>query len=147
MLGIQTEYQCDAMRYHGGKVVCMDSTHGTNVYDFLLEPIMVVDSYGEGLPVAWALTNHEDVTVLTEFLKELKTRTGDIHPEIFMSDDAQQFYNAWHIVFGGSPSKILCMWHVDRSWRKSLNEHVENSQCCIEIYRQLRVLLMEQNKT
>jgi len=40
------------------------------------------------------LTNHEDVTVLTEFLKELKTRTGEIHPEIFMPDDAQQFYNA-----------------------------------------------------
>ena len=30
LLGIQTEYQCDAMRYHGAKVVCMDSTHGTN---------------------------------------------------------------------------------------------------------------------
>ena len=76
-----------------------DSTHGTNVYDFLLVSIMVVDSYGEGLPVAWALTNHEDTTVLTEFLKELKTRTGDIHSEVFMSDDTQQFYNASMVAF------------------------------------------------
>ena len=124
----------------------MDSTHGTNVYDFMLVSILVVDSYGEGLPVAWALTNHEDTTVLVEFLRELKTRTGNINPEIFMSDDAQQFYNAWCMVYGGSSSKLLCMWHVDRSWRKSLNEHVEDSQSRIEIYHQLRVLLLEQNK-
>ena len=124
----------------------MDSTHGTNVYDFSLVSIIVVDSYGEDLPVAWALTNHEDTTILVEFLKKLKTRTGEMHPEIFMSDDAQQFYNAWHMVYGGFPSKLLCMWHVDRSWRKSLNEHVENSQSRVEIYHQLRVLLIEQNK-
>jgi len=47
LLGIQTEYQCNAMRYHGAKVVCMDSTHGTNVYDFSLLSIIVVDSYGK----------------------------------------------------------------------------------------------------
>jgi len=86
LLGIQTEYQCDAMQYHGAKVICMDSMHGTNVYDFMLVSIIVVDNYGEGLPVAWALTNHEVATVLVEFLKELKARTGDIHPEIFMLD-------------------------------------------------------------
>jgi len=38
------------------------------------------------------------------------------------------------------------MWHVDRSWRKSLNEHVGDSQSRIEIYHQLHVLLIEQNK-
>ena len=69
LLGMQTEYQCDAMRYHGTKVICMDSTDGTNVYDFSLVTIIVVDSYGEGLPVAWALTNHEDTAVLVEFLR------------------------------------------------------------------------------
>jgi len=50
------------------------------------------------------------------------------------------------MVYGGSPSKLLCMWHVDRSWRKSPNEHVENNQSRIEIYHQLRVLLLKQNK-
>ena len=147
LLGIQTEYQRDTMQHFGNKLICMDSTHGTNVYDFLLISIIVVDDYGEGLPVAWALSNHEDTSVLLHFLQALKTQVNEVHPDIFMSDDAQQFYTAWCTVFGGTPSKLLCMWHVDRSWRKSLNEHVDNNQCCIEIYHQLRVLLLEQNKT
>lgn len=56
LLSIQTEYQCNALRYFGNKIICMDSTHGTNVYDFLLVSILVVDDHGEGLPVAWAIT-------------------------------------------------------------------------------------------
>ena len=147
LLGIQTEYQRDAMQHYGNKLKCMDSTHGTNVYDFLLISIIVVDNYGEGLPVAWALSNHEDTSVLLNFLQALKTRVKEIHPAIFMSDDAQQYFTSWCTVFGDTPSKLLCMWHVDRSWRKSLNDHVNNSQCRIEIYHQLRVLLLEQNKT
>jgi len=147
LLGIQTEYQCDAMQHHGNKLICMDSTHGTNLYDFLLISVMVVDEYGEGLPVAWAISNHEDTAVLVEFLQGLKTRTGEVHPDVFMSDDAQQFYNAWNTVYGATPAKLLCMWHVDRSWRKSLSEHVEGSQCRIEIYHFLRGILVEQNKT
>lgn len=147
LLGIQTEYQRDAMQHYGNKIICMDSTHGTNIYDFLLISILVVDDFGEGLPVAWALSNHEDTTVLLHFLEALKTKVNEVHPTTFMSDDAQQYYTAWCTVFGGTPSKLLCMWHVDRSWRKSLNEHVDSSQCRIEIYHQLRVLLLEQNQT
>ena len=54
----------------------MDSTHGTNVYDFLLISIVVVDDHGEGLPVAWAITNHETTTVLEEFLHAVKRQTA-----------------------------------------------------------------------
>ena len=34
------------------KGVCIDSTHGTTGYDFLLTTVMVTDECGEGLPVA-----------------------------------------------------------------------------------------------
>ena len=68
-------------------------------YDFLLISIIVVDDYGEGLPVAWAISNHEDTYVLLHFLQALKTKVNEIHPTIFMSDDAQQYYAAWCTVF------------------------------------------------
>ena len=42
------------------KVICIDSTHKTTGYDFLLITVMVVDEYGEGYPVAWCLSNRED---------------------------------------------------------------------------------------
>ena len=41
----------------------MDSTHGTNAYDFNLMTVLVVDGFGEGIPVAWAVANREDATI------------------------------------------------------------------------------------
>ena len=48
-IGIQTTIQSSMMRKFGHqRIVCIDSTHGTNGYDFLLVTIEVVD---EGYPV------------------------------------------------------------------------------------------------
>lgn len=105
----------------------------------------MVDDHGEGLPVAWAISNHENLSTLLVFLYAVKAQNGDINPTIFMSDDAEQFYTAWCTVFGGNTKKLLCAWHIDRSWRKSLNELVNDKQNRIEIYHCFRVLLLEQN--
>ncbi len=41
ILGIQTEFQRDMLRKFGSNVICMDSTHGTNSYDFYLTTVLV----------------------------------------------------------------------------------------------------------
>ena len=51
------------------KIVCLDSTHGTTMYDFLLITVMALDEHDEGVPIAWALSNREDLSVLVEFFK------------------------------------------------------------------------------
>ena len=61
-----------------------------------------------------------------------------------MSDDTPQYFNAWKGVFVAWHKKILCAWHVD--WT-ALNKHVLDKQCRIEIYHQLRVLLMENDES
>ena len=58
--------------------------------DFLLT-VLVIDEYGEGIPVAWLLPNKEN-TVLMEFLKEVRRTSGYLAPKWFMSDDANQFF-------------------------------------------------------
>ena len=144
LLGIQTEFQRDMLVKYGGECICMDSTHGTNAYDFNLITVLVVDGFGEGIPVAWAVANREDATILVELLKSIKERTGPLQPRWFMSDDANQYFNAWKGVFGAKEtSKLLCAWHVDRAWRTALNQHVRTQQARNEIYHQLRILLME----
>jgi hypothetical protein len=47
LLCIQTEFQKDMLQKFGSKAICMDSTHGTNCYNFNLATIVVVDDYGE----------------------------------------------------------------------------------------------------
>ena len=48
LLAIQTRHQ-QLFQAFASKVVCMDSTHGTNHYDFKLITVMVADQFGQGL--------------------------------------------------------------------------------------------------
>ena len=90
--------------------------------------------------------NHSGYVLCTgqEFLKAIRERTGPLQTCWFMSDDANQYFNAWKGVFHDKETKkLLCAWHVDRAWRTALNQHVNTKQSRIEIYHQLRILLME----
>ena len=61
-----------------------------------------------------------------------------------MSDDADQFFNAWSCVFGKNDTKkILCSWHVDRSWRKAILQHINDKETQIQVHHHLRILLTE----
>ncbi len=48
ILAIQTEFQWEMYQQYASSVICIDSTHKTNVYDFKLVTLLVVDEYGEG---------------------------------------------------------------------------------------------------
>ena len=124
--------------------MCIDSTHGTNAYNFNLTSVVVIDEFGEGIPVGWMISNREDTLVLVEFLKAIRHQSGPLSPLWFMTDDAQQYYTACRAVFGANGTKkILCAWHIDRAWRKALHENIEGNDKQIEVYHQLRLLLTE----
>ena len=148
LLAFQTKFQSDVLKEYGNSVVCMDATHGTNMYDFQLITLLVIDAHGEGIPVAWAISNREDTLHITEFLSAVKSRVGDISPKVFMSDDADQYYKSWCTVMGvNSTKKLLCAWHVDRAWRKGLARHIQDVHTRLEVYHQLRVLLSVREET
>ena len=49
VLALQTPFQAYMLKTFGNdKVICIDSTHGTNAYDFALTTVIVVDELGEG---------------------------------------------------------------------------------------------------
>ena len=65
-----------------------------------------------------------------------------------MTDDAEQYFNAWKFVFAEKDTnKVLCSWHVDRAWRKGLQQHIGESSKRAEVYHLLRVLLSEREKS
>jgi hypothetical protein len=143
VLCIQTEFQRDMLRMFAKNAICIDSTHGTNMYDFHLVSIVVIDEYGEGIPVAWMVTNREDIIMLTYFFEAIKAKAGDMSPRWFMSDDCETYYTAWQAVFGKESRKILCAWHLHRTWRRALNEHIKEKKEQITIYHHLNLLLSE----
>ena len=116
-LVIQTPLQSEMLQSCGdNKVICVDATHGTNAYNFLLISLIVVDEFGEGFPAGWCFSNKEDKTLLVNFFTHLKSRSGNIGPQWFMSDDADQYFSAWVNTYDQKSKKLLCNWHVDRSW-------------------------------
>ena len=110
-------------------------------------PITIFKAQGT-VAVGWMISNREDTLVIVEFLKSIKSRVGNLKAEYVMSDDAEQFVNAWQGFLGNkedNTKKLLCTWHVDCSWRRSLHDlvHVENER--VEIYHHLRTLLETNN--
>ena len=61
---------------------------------------------------------------------------GKCVPKILMSDDAEQFYTAWTVVFGPGPKKLLCTWHVDRAWRTNLSL-IQSKDTAALVYKNL----------
>lgn len=148
LLGIRTEFQRDIMKRFGSETICIDVTHGTNMYDFNLLTVIVIDDYGEGIPVAWMVSNREDSMLLIQFFRALKCRVGSIEPKWFMSDDADQYFNAWKAVFGAiGTNKLLCAWHIDRSWRHGLKDHILGKEEQINMYHHLCALLTEREES
>ena len=57
-----------------------------------------------------------------------------------MSDDADVYYNAWSFVMGEPHRKLLCVWHVDRAWKKNLCK-IKNKTLHPKIYKIARSLM------
>ena len=85
----------------------------------------MVDEFGEGYHAAWCLYNRTDKYILIDFLMAVRNRVGAIKARWVMTDIAEQYFSAWVAVFGLEPCKLLCIWHVNRTWRgaiKSIND-------------------------
>ena len=150
LLGYMNSSQCEMLKGFGTKdlsVVCCDSTHGTNAYNFLLTTVMVLDSNREGFPVAFLFSNRESESVLALFFKAIKQQSGQIHCQSFMSDMAPQSYNAWSSVMGDSDNHLYCAWHVDKAFRENIQHRVKDSESRANTYKMVRTLMVERDVT
>jgi len=144
MLVIISEAQIAGIQaiYKPGSEVAMDSTHGTNAYDFQLTTVMFIDEYGEGFPGVFCFSNRTDESAMCAFLEVCKENIGcDLEQAILMTDDAESFYNAWQSVFSEPAHRLLCVWHIDRAWRKNLSKVTGDSLLKATVYKTLRCLL------
>ena len=96
------------MIQHASSLVCIDSTHCTTGCNFLLITVLVKDDYGEGVPVAWLLTNREDICALDPFFAELKLRVGNI--EVVVVVVYFIFSRLLYLAFSANLG-LLCMPH------------------------------------
>jgi hypothetical protein len=141
---IMTPSQQEMLFKFASDKICIDSTHGTNNYEFQLTTLVVVDEFGSGFPGAFCLSNKVDITILEIFFTKIKERIGVLKPNIFMSDDFPSYYNAWAKVMIAVNKQLLCTWHVDKNWRQALTK-IAPKEKKIAVYKYARALMEETN--
>uniref|UniRef100_A0A8D8QQK5 MULE transposase domain-containing protein n=1 Tax=Cacopsylla melanoneura TaxID=428564 RepID=A0A8D8QQK5_9HEMI len=120
ILIIMNKAQQQVLTEYGKDVICMDGTHGTNAYGFELTTVLVLDELRQGFPCVFLITSRTDSLTLSVCLEEIKSKTGNIICNVFMSDMAPALYNAWTNTMGEPRRRIFCSWHVDRAWRQNI---------------------------
>ena len=111
--------QKQLLKKFGGNVIALDGTHGLIEYDFILQTMLVLDYDGEGLPVAFALSNRNDKAVIDIFLCLIKMQVGILAPRTLMTDMQPTYYYSW-VTFMVEPMfRLFCTWHVREAWRKN----------------------------
>ena len=58
---------------------------------------------------------------------------------------ALDFFNAWTSVMPKPNNNLLCIWHIDKNWRKQLQKVNGTLETKAEVYKYIRVLLEERN--
>ena len=96
ILILMNDSQREVLERFGKKCVCMDSTHGLNSYEFELTTLLVLDDLNQGFPCAFMFSNRTDSEMLEVLLLCIRNVIGDrLKTSVFMSDMADEFFNAW----------------------------------------------------
>ena len=150
MLAFMTPFQKKMIRDLQKKksiVICMDATHETNGYNFLLITVMTKDNSGEGLPLAHMFSSKEDAVALKYFLQGIRSECGPMKCEAFMSDDASQYFQPWSSVMVDKdedpPTKLLCALHVTRSFERNILSNLKKKELKEEVFHSLKVIMSE----
>ena len=80
---VRTPFQREMLKKLAKNGVCCDSTHGTNGCDFPLTTIHVIHEFGEGVPIAWCISSHEDFSSMVVFFSEIKKKCGTVRSAFF----------------------------------------------------------------
>jgi len=129
------------------KEVALDSTHGTNAYDYQLTTLMVIDEHGEGFPAAFCFSNHVNEAAMRIFLSVCKEAIGQtLHNAVLMTDDTEVYHNAWCHVMVQPAYRLLCTWHIDRAWGKNLVKVCGDCVLKATVYKTLRAVMELQDQ-
>lgn len=120
---IMNQGQKEMLQKYGNDCICVDETHGLNMYDFNLNTILILDDMREGFPCSFMVSNRSDEDMMYIFFTSVQNTLGStLKPKVFMTDMAPVFYNAWVRVMGLPQHRLYCTWHIDRAWRNNLNK-------------------------
>ncbi|GFQ70117.1 uncharacterized protein TNCT_193011 [Trichonephila clavata] len=138
VLIIMTEAQGEILKEFSSDCVCIDGTHGVNGYGFELITLLTIDDLRQGFPCAFLISNRCDQPVLSIFFSYIKEKVGPLQPQVFMSDMAESFLNAWNSEMGLPQKRLFCA----TAYRQSL-EKIFLKKSVVLKSRQIHIKLLD----
>jgi uncharacterized radical SAM superfamily Fe-S cluster-containing enzyme len=86
LLGIMHPNQINHLKWAKNSpnfIICAHATHGTNKYGLKFVIILVIDSFGMGVPVCFFYTSKENEIALAILFTKIKAIVGDLQPKVF----------------------------------------------------------------
>ncbi|XP_067132764.1 uncharacterized protein [Centruroides vittatus] len=117
MLMLMTPFQASSLQQFGNNILCLDSTHETTNYDFLLTTLLVVDAHGGGFSAAYLLSNRVDTAILMHFFNVICDKVGSTESK-----------------------------YVNRNWRKQFQKVKGTQKTKMQVYKCIRMLLEKRNE-
>ncbi|PIC35557.1 hypothetical protein B9Z55_014876 [Caenorhabditis nigoni] len=110
------------LKYHHRGIV-IDDTHNTTKYGIKLTTLMVLNGFDRAIPVAFLLSSSCTSDDCAALFQCVKNEIPTFHPQWFMSDEANAFWNGYNTIFPNNKSQRLwCRWHVLRALEKNCDE-------------------------
>lgn len=119
---IMKQEQEQKLKTFGKYVICLDGSHGTNMYDFLLHTLFIVDEYEEGYPACFMITNRNDEIVMNQMFSCIKFKVGLIISKVFLTDMQLSYINAWRKIMSEPEFVLWCSWHVTHAWKHNYSK-------------------------
>ncbi|XP_072399071.1 uncharacterized protein [Diabrotica undecimpunctata] len=119
---LMSPVQAELLKKFGQDLICVDSTHGLNAYDFEMTTVLVIDEFGNGFPVAFLFSNRKDSYINEVYFTEIMKVVGKIQTLCFMSDITSVFYLPWQKIMGTPLKQLYCSIHIDRAWQQNLGK-------------------------
>lgn len=146
VLVIMKPEQEQKLKKFGSYVICLDGSHGTNMYDFLLHSLFIIDEYEEGYPACFMITNRNDEIVFNQMFSCIKNKVGLIITKVFLTDMQLSYINAWLNVMSNPKFILWCSWHVSHAWKTNYSKFTCSKKKRDELVDQLHDLRGETNK-
>lgn len=115
-LVLTTELQDEMIKKYGSYIASVDSTDGTNVYNFTLTTFLVLDEYKKCVAIAHSITGQT---------QEMPSGSSQVchfscsQFQLASSHMLMPYYDAWKSVMGQPEQRLLwSTWHVDKNWRE-----------------------------
>lgn len=144
VLGIQTDWQLQQMLQYGhNSYIAFHSTFGLKKFKYPLCTLLVFDTSRNAIPVAWVITSSIGGQVIHKWIGLLAERIRTKDPrwrlDAFLVDDPSYEISIIREAF--HCRVFLCIWHVRRSWIRSLLKTCRNFDVQREMFKHLGWLL------